>query len=393
MPERQPSSGPALRPAKTTVLRRRPPVQQERILAALRRHIRSGTLLPGSRVPSQADLVAEFKVSKVTAQRAIRRLADDGLVVTGRRGTCVAPHPPHLCRYGLVVPVDSPTASRNNFLMALSREAERLLPAGSGREFRQYFIDERLTGATSHALRQLVHDVENGCLRGLIFATAPHYLKGTPVLSAKGVPRVALASAAAPGVKIVRVDTQPFVTRAAAYLASRGRRRVAVLLYENIVPADIDFCMGELRRQRLETAPYWVHGVALGTPRWAQNCTHLMFRAGQTERPDALIIWDDNLVEGATAGLVDAGVRVPEDVEVVAHCNFPWPTPSAVPAKRLGFDVREVLRACLARLEAPGQDPPDAARVSIKFDDEIAESRGGRSAVPARAAKTQKDRP
>ena len=360
--------------------RRRPPVQQDRILDALRQRIRSGALAPGARVPSQAELVKRFGVSKVTAQRAVRCLVEDGFVVTGRRGTQVAAHPPHLSRYGLVFPVASPEALRNRHLMALSREAERLLPPESGQEIRQYFVDERLLGAKSDSLRQLIHDVENGCLRGLVFATAPHYLAGTTVLTAEGLPRVALASAVAPGVEWIQPEGPSFVERAIAYLAARGRRRTAVILYEDVKDEAIDGCLEEMRRQGLRTAPYWIHGVSLGTPRWARHCAHLMFRAGQKERPDSLIVWDDNLVEGATAGLVDAGVRVPDDVEVVAHCNFPWPTPSAVPAKRLGFDVRDALRACLSAVEGQRQGQPRASAWRVIFDDEIVAS--GPTSVP-----------
>ena len=86
-------------------------------------------------------------------------------------------------------------------------------------------------------------------------------------------------------------------------------------------------------------------------PESARNAMHLLMHADQKERPDGLIITDDNLVEAATAGLLDAGVSVPQDLTVVAHCNFPWPTPSHVPARRLGYDVRQILSACLSDID------------------------------------------
>ena len=89
--------------------------------------------------------------------------------------------------------------------------------------------------------------------------------------------------------------------------------------------------------------------------------------------PDALLISDDNLVEHATAGLVAAGARVPEDVEVVAHCNFPWPTPSVLSVERLGYDAREVLDRCLRAIDdrrsgVPGSDNVD---VPVRFEREV----------------------
>lgn len=41
-------------------------------------HINSGTWAPGSRVPSENELVESFRISRMTANRALRELADDG---------------------------------------------------------------------------------------------------------------------------------------------------------------------------------------------------------------------------------------------------------------------------------------------------------------------------
>jgi DNA-binding LacI/PurR family transcriptional regulator len=121
--------------------------------------------------------------------------------------------------------------------------------------------------------------------------------------------------------------------------------------------------------------PHWVQGVHLAAPQLARNCAQLLMHAGQDERPDALIISDDNLVEFATAGLIAAGVRVPDDLEVVAHCNFPWPTPSVVPVKRLGYEVSRVLKACLESidLQRGGEAAPAATVIPAVFEDDIVE--------------------
>lgn len=42
--------------------------------------IRSGRLKPGARTPSEADIVRRYAVSRMTANRALRELADEGLV-------------------------------------------------------------------------------------------------------------------------------------------------------------------------------------------------------------------------------------------------------------------------------------------------------------------------
>jgi DNA-binding LacI/PurR family transcriptional regulator len=65
--------------------------------------------------------------------------------------------------------------------------------------------------------------------------------------------------------------------------------------------------------------------------------------ANPDDRPDALLIMDDTLVEAAGEGLLAAGVRSPQDVTVIAHCNFPYFPKSPVPLSFLGFDSRKIL--------------------------------------------------
>jgi GntR family transcriptional regulator len=52
--------------------------QYQRIEESLRARI--ATLRPGTRLPSDAELVAEFGVSRMTARHAMQRLAEDGLI-------------------------------------------------------------------------------------------------------------------------------------------------------------------------------------------------------------------------------------------------------------------------------------------------------------------------
>ncbi|MBF8191799.1 GntR family transcriptional regulator [Nonomuraea sp. K274] len=62
-----------------------------RIRRALEARIRTGQWGPGTRIPTEAELCEEFGVSRITVQRALRDLADAGLIVRfRRRGSFVA---------------------------------------------------------------------------------------------------------------------------------------------------------------------------------------------------------------------------------------------------------------------------------------------------------------
>ncbi len=70
----------------------RVPLYQQ-IFVILRNRIASGALAPGQKIMGEAELCAEFAVSRITARRALNELADQGFVVRERgRGTRVVEH-------------------------------------------------------------------------------------------------------------------------------------------------------------------------------------------------------------------------------------------------------------------------------------------------------------
>lgn len=59
----------------------------QRIAAALRRDLDRAAHTPGGRLPSERSLAARYQVNRQTIRAALQHLREDGLVVTGRRGT------------------------------------------------------------------------------------------------------------------------------------------------------------------------------------------------------------------------------------------------------------------------------------------------------------------
>lgn len=351
--------------------RRRTPVKERRILDELRQQIVEGRYPPGSLLPTRDELVRHFRVSPITLQKALSGLIDDGFVYakTGQ-GTFVVDEPPHLSRYGLVFPSDPGSDSWNNFFAAMNNEAMAIQRAKPER-LSIYF---GLEHPARHERRdKLIADVQAHRLAGLIFASPPFNFTGTPLLDEPGMARVATAPYA--DVPAVVLDTGSLLNKALAYLASRGRRRIAVVSAQVARPADAFFEAFRmlLPQRQMETRTYWEQAVHPSCPRWAKNVVELLFQGGPATRPDGLIIADDNLVPHATAGLLAAGIRVPDEVDVVGHCNFPWPTPSVVPAKRIGYDARQVLAAFIASIDMQrrGETPPPVTEIAAVTDDEV----------------------
>ncbi|MET9319257.1 GntR family transcriptional regulator [Streptomyces sp. NPDC003038] len=59
----------------------------QRIAAALRHELTGTAHTPGGRLPSERSLAARYQVNRQTIRAALQHLREDGLIVTGRRGT------------------------------------------------------------------------------------------------------------------------------------------------------------------------------------------------------------------------------------------------------------------------------------------------------------------
>lgn len=347
----------------------RPLIKQGAIIEALREQIVSGELKPGGRMPTRDELEKHFGVSRMTLQRALDRLTRDGFIASrGSLGTFVAENPPHLSSYALVFHCTPDDPGWSRFWTALSNEAVTLERARPIKITCYYAVN----GSTDcEDYQRLLHDVRARRLAGVIFSSMPAGLMNTPLMEGMTIPRVAIMWPT----KICRMpavypDLRSFVDRALDSLAARGRRRVAVVGIGDIWWGEMgDYFVAGTKARGMEFRPYWAQMV---DPSNAKRAVHLLMHNEQKTRPDGLIIADDNLVEHATAGLLAAGARVPEDVEVVAHCNFPWPVPSVVPVQRLGFDARQIMAACLRTIDAQrrGESPPAFVSVGAQFEQE-----------------------
>ena len=347
-----------------------PEVIPNATLHLLRRQIVAGQFAPGERLPTRRVLQDTLGVSPVTLQRALDRLQKEGFVRSvDRVGSYITQRPPHLYRCPVVFPSSprSQVGNWNRFWQLMVNT----IPDVAEKTNRKLPIYLNIDGhADNEDFQTLVRDVQLRRLAGLIFATKPWPLEHTPLLTEPGIPRVAITFNAN-NMHVVAHDFRSFFARAVEYLAQRGRKRVAVLVREGMLSGWQVNVEELMHRHGLATRPEWTQ-IVMGLEN-ARTVLHLLMSSRNRERPDGVILADDNWMDHATAGLIAAGVRVPEDLDVVTHCNFPQPEPRVMPFKRLGWDVRHVLEACVEVLDAirRGENPPLERRMAAVFDHEL----------------------
>ena len=348
--------------------RKRPFVKQGIILETLRQQIISGDWKPSTQIPTREELQNRFGVARTTLQRTLDQLTRDGFVYSrGKLGTFVADNPPHLASYALIFHCTPADPAWSRFQSALANQAVQLERSRPIKVSRYYGVFE---SSDSEDYQKLLHDVCAHRLAGLIFTTLPGSVMRPTLEERPDMPRVAVMLPS-PDWQIPAVypDLRSFVDRALDALLARGRRRVAVVgqsIWLKLAGLGEYFLAGVAKR-KMECREYWVQTADAHS---VSSLVHLLMQSEQKARPDGLIIVDDNLVENATAGLIKAGVRVPVDVEVIAHCNFPWPVSSVLPVQRLGFDAGKVMAACLASIDCQRQavETPTLVSVPAQFE-------------------------
>jgi DNA-binding LacI/PurR family transcriptional regulator len=318
-----------------------------RLVGRLRDRIVRGHFQPRSKLPPRTEIAREFGVGAEIVQNAMSRLVNEGFLEVGARksGTRVASAPPHLSRYRLIFPY-GPT-HWGQFWHALEAAADAC--TSPTRDFACFY---GLGGYRDiKDFQSVIDEVRTRSLAGLIFASSANELMGTPLLDTPGVPRVAIAvKGELPGIPKVTVDLDHFVSQSVNLLVAKGRRRLAILCASR-APQLAELFRAQLAQHGLESRSFWEQYASMSNHIAANNVTELLFHPGQTERPDGLIIADDNLLATATQGIARMGIAVPRDLDVVAMTNFPNILPAAVPVTRIGFDIPVVLDLLTERLD------------------------------------------
>ena len=316
-----------------------------RLVADMRKRIVRGELTAGTLMPTRRAMARAWDVNLLTAQRVTDELMRDGFLRTdGRRGTFVADRLPHLTNYALVYPA---AGTQSRFWMALRHGAEAV---AHEREARIVTYLSALHRPDAPENQRLSDDMAAHRVAGAILVW-PHKEFGAIMsdLRQSGGPCVIVDSRKSPepGFLAVGLRTERFHDQAVARLTAHGRRRIAHIGLAAFHNPGEDAFAAVMSRRGLRLDPRWNIRIGPDYPPAANAVAHLLMSLQGDHRPDGLLVSDDNIVEHALAGLIAAGARVPDDIEVVTYCNYPDAVPSVLPVHRMGLDCTAIMRTAM----------------------------------------------
>jgi hypothetical protein len=146
-----------------------------------------------------------------------------------------------------------------------------------------------------------------------------------------------------PDESAITLSWESWCDRAIDLLVQGGCKRLAILAAAVRPTPEIDKLADQARKRSIVVKPQWVQGIYPNQAEWARRSVHLLVDRDSPQAPDSLLITDDSLIDHASAGLVDAGVRSSSQLRVVAWANLPSRSPLLLPMIRLGFDLRSAL--------------------------------------------------
>ena len=368
------------------------PLQQssgkaETVAEKLRTQIVRGDYHPGGQLLTLDDMQTQFGVTRPTLTRVISQLKRDGFVRTTRsKGTFVTDRPPHLVRFGLAF--SSHPQKPLTELGGWNRFWDMMAQLGP-QVAQQMGLDMpifyNVAGRDSQGEQVLVRDLSLHRLAGLIIVGSRELFQSLPTLQAFQIPMLAIYDNDHQGIDLpkVYVDKQSFFSQAINTLQSLGKRRVATIHLDdygienhvNDVPSSKRSLMTKrmkalastMQHRGFASPPYWQLRTGL---HGAHNIVRSLMDLPAGQRPDGLMVCDDNLTECVIDAVLASGLRIDEDICIVAHANWPAPLIDAAPVTRLGFDIHELLHTALATLQAihQGREVPDAQNIKARPD-------------------------
>lgn len=309
----------------------------ERISESLRREITS-RYKPGDRIQTIRSLCQHYDVSVNTMRAALSILAREGILEMWQGSGIYVREQTDQRPVGVLMELDFSIPDMSYFWRRVTQQVrQRLNEHGFPNRLYAGFAQpgENLDRPTCP---EFLDDIANNRLSGVIVAISGVTPEWTDSLRQRNVPIVGhwgrLDYEYA-----VDLDYVEMIREATRRLIAAGRRKLALIAWASQVTGP------DLRRRREMLAAFSgvlaQHRIDLNE-RWVRLDYHPHqtggaweeFReiwTGSDEKPDGLLVTDDFLFRGAARAIMELGIRVPDQLMVIAHANrgaideYPFP--------------------------------------------------------------------
>ncbi|WP_269523543.1 GntR family transcriptional regulator [Coraliomargarita parva] len=321
--------------------------KKEEVVRTLRNRILSNSYPAGSRLPTVDELVSEFDYSRTTMQQAIRQLQEEGFVETvNRKGLFVSANPPHRHRIGIVFPCSKNSPNWTKFFATFLEELPNVDFGSTTYEFDCYHLEG--CDKLDHEFARLKQNIASKTLAGLILHKgAIARVRSIPDYNSLPVILINESPKAAGTLPVIKTDSNVFLNKAMSWFSERKRTKVASITAVSIPQLKPSIA----KKYGLKTKNHWFCATGINGYGMIPNLIHLLLDYPNDERPDALLIANDQLADIAVNAVTEHGLHIGSDIDIVAHCNWPKTSQYLLPVRRLGFHAHDFIRASVKLIE------------------------------------------
>jgi DNA-binding LacI/PurR family transcriptional regulator len=305
--------------------------QGEALHRQITRHVRSliytGSLSSGSKLPRMHDLARQWNTNYFTVHTALTGLVQEGLLERKPRlGTFVRKQNKELRSVGIYYGDEILVKHERAFYRSLHAQLLALLQKENISN--RVFIDCRAHNRQQQPLLELAEAINSSTIQGLIVPLiSPQVAGWLPNLS---IP-TSLFSSARTDFSRICVDNNTMMSMACQALREQGCRTVALI---NPIPAEhqgggrnesdtiFNAFHNGLKAFDLKTRNSWVRvpkKYQFSQEKYGYQEFHKLW--SQSEKPDGLIAFPENVSRGVVIALLEQQVKVPTDLKLVLHKN------------------------------------------------------------------------
>ena len=341
-------------------------MKRQQLVEIFKDRIIKGDLCQNNCLPTYDELNNQFDASRATLHFVLDQLKQDGYVVSvERKGIFRADNLPSRSRFALVFESDD----ENQFWLKLAREAMMISRRDKSRQFEVYHSDN----LEHEDSKKLLNRLDRRMIAGIFF-----FFRPTKGLTRKvfhdypEVPTIFCEKYIEPTNGFwINLNSKSCVNKVMEYAKLQGAKKIGAISKGDQA---LRYCFKDAAvRHGLETRPEWIQAAPEKFLEAVVNLVKLLMAQGPENRPDTLYITDDNLITLVQSTLIEIGIKVPEDLKLICHYNFPDSSDTVLPVKKIGYDVRDILNKGVDLVKDYYNNGGSSRHVTVdgKFDNEI----------------------